>query len=51
MARAWEYWARRLEKADYATGGHSPKVKPEVEPRPQPAKLISSSGETGGKSK
>ena len=49
MARAWEYWARRLEKSDYATGGHSPRVKPETEPKPQPAKLTSSSGETGGK--
>jgi HCOMODA/2-hydroxy-3-carboxy-muconic semialdehyde decarboxylase len=49
MARAWEYWARRLEKADYATGGHSPKAKPEAEPRPQPAKLISSQSEAGKK--
>ena len=49
MARAWEYWARRLEKADYATGGHSPKVKPEPDPKPQPAKLTSSQGEAGKK--
>jgi HCOMODA/2-hydroxy-3-carboxy-muconic semialdehyde decarboxylase len=49
MARVWEYWARRLEKADHATGGHSPRVKPEPETRPEPAKLISSSGEAGSK--
>jgi ribulose-5-phosphate 4-epimerase/fuculose-1-phosphate aldolase len=49
ISRAWEYWARRLEKADYATGGHSPKIKPEHATRPEPAKLISSQGETGGR--
>jgi len=48
ISRAWEYWARRLEKADYATGGHSPKIRPE-HARPELAKLISSHGEAGSK--
>ena len=30
-------------------GGHSPKFKPEHAARPEPAKLISSHGEAGGK--
>jgi ribulose-5-phosphate 4-epimerase/fuculose-1-phosphate aldolase len=42
IGRAWEYWARRLEKAEHAAGGKavhavSLRTKPE---RPTPAKLI-----------
>jgi HCOMODA/2-hydroxy-3-carboxy-muconic semialdehyde decarboxylase len=40
MARAWEYWARRLEHAAHAKGIHLPKARDERE-RPEPAKLIS----------
>ncbi len=44
MGRAWEYWARRLEKAEAAWGGFSESVKAAAHPKPErswPARLVS----------
>jgi hypothetical protein len=44
MGRAWEYWARRLEKAEATWGDPSPTVRAAAHPKPErswPAKLVS----------
>jgi len=43
IGRAWEYWARRLEKAEATWGGHSAIVRAATHPKPErsaPAKLV-----------
>jgi len=54
MGRAWEYWARRLEKAEATWGVHSAIVKAATHPKPErsaPAKLVSSAPVGRGKPK
>jgi ribulose-5-phosphate 4-epimerase/fuculose-1-phosphate aldolase len=48
MARAWEYWVRRLEQAAHMKGVHLPRHRDDDE-RPEPAKLISRDAPDGDK--